>query len=228
MYDFWFTLGYAAIKPALVGDVEKLADFQFVDRVVVEADDSGITTRRGPSTGRLIKGSTTAVRKKIASNLSAVPGVPPIGIYTAGRFCQMVSIDQFQSGGKNTKFRDIMILANTAYKATSNYTAKVNTFPALMGMCLMDGLFVTLILKFVGKKATKGEKTELKEILAEFGVTSTDSDDFKKLAKFVAQKEFKRAVSLLMGGNGDQNPWDEDGTTLEQLLFSDKSPYAIP
>lgn len=229
MYDFWFTLGYAATDLGLVKKV--MPDpgkfkFTFVDRLVIEVGKGIITTRHGPSTGLLDKTVTTAMRQDIVGYFVANKVVaPPIGIYTAGRFCQLVSIPQFQSKVDPTTFADIMNSANSAYlAATKPGPSKNPAFPAVLGMCLMD----SLVSEAIRKHGDTPGNDELTEILGEFGVI-IGSSDWTILKTFVNDQGFKDAVGLLMGGTGDQDPWADAGTTLEQMMFwPGKSEYAIP
>jgi hypothetical protein len=229
MYDLWFTLGSTVLNPNLVdgpdgkGGIKALADFEFVSRVVTDYKPKKPVTRIGPSTGLLISGPTTSVWRFITDN---VPGAAPVSIYTAGRFCQLVMIPKFKSKDKKTTFRFIMDTAKKASDAAKCDIAKSADFPALMGLCLLDGELVARI------RASANPDVDLDKILAGFDVNRNNTNkDWEKIQSFVdaSNNDFKTAAGLLMSSDGDMNPWDEDGTTIEQAIFWEgKSEFSIP
>lgn len=260
MYDFWFTLGAATIDPAFItGQVTPVANFQFVDRVVLETnvtqmnvvppnvtsaasvtvtarDATNVSILRGPSTGLLTAAATTTVRTRIYAYLKSkyANAAPPVGIYTAGRFCQLVKISRFQSNNPASAFKDILSAANAAYIAAINGSpSNLSTFPAVLGLCLMDGSLKRVIKAWDDATVdpTKLQKqSDVSEMLNEFGiVTAPAANDrnWQLVKTFVAHPSFDTAVQFLMAG--DSNPWNDQGNTLEQMVFdNNKSPHAIP
>jgi hypothetical protein len=167
---------------------------------------------------------TDIVKYFVTANVAA----PPIGIYTAGRFCQLVSIPLFDSKTPNTSFLDIMKKANAAYiNATTTGKSNLPAFPAILGLTMMDS-FLTDAIRKPDTGTAVVSPADLVEILGEFGV-KIPSGDFTILQNFVNDQGFKDAVGLLMGGAGPEDPWADAGTTLEQMVFwTGKTEYAIP
>jgi len=233
MYDFWYALGTAVIShPGLFNAVQAAGPkFEFVTRVVVDAHQNGdVDVRRPKTTGLLEETSTNAVRLAIATFLKGfAQAVPPVGVYTAGRFSQLVKIPLFNTKDPASTFDDVLKAAKVAFNAALQGGAQpaLPTLPALLGLCLMDGKVQILIRKFPNG-FVPGEQAELAEFLGEFGVALGDPN-FLVLQRFVNNANFNHAFDLMMGPTNDQNPWDEDGTTLEQGLFwEDRSEHAIP
>jgi hypothetical protein len=224
MYDFWYALGVAAIKPRLLDAIAKEVKFDFVTRKIIETDQSGHKTvlPKGPNTGLLEYAATTSVRRTMARFVKKFsPSAPPIGIYCAGRFCQLMRICHFASQHPNdSKFTDIIKLANKAYIKALDGGPKsaMPTFPAFLGLCLMDGNFV-----FDFKRPTK----KLKEAVSEFGIrVGNASREWQIATAFVKTAEFQTATQYLMAG--DSNPWQAH-ITLEQIYFWPTfSEHAIP
>jgi hypothetical protein len=233
MYDFSYALGTAVIShPALFNAVQAAGpQFEFVTRVVTDTHQNGpVDVRKPKSTGLLEENSTNAVRLAIATFLKGfAQAVPPVGLYTAGRFSQLLKIPLFNTADPASTFQNILVAANAAYTAALHGAARpaLPAFPATLGLCLMDGGVQILISKFPNG-FLPGEQAELTELLGEFGVAFGDPN-FLVLQRFVNNANFKHAFELLMGPTSDQNPWDEDGTTLEQGLFWEgRSEHAIP
>ena len=122
---------------------------------------------------------------------------------------------------------DIVGLSNQAYRAALAATAPVSPpgrLPALLGLCLMDSQVVDLIRDFPNlpnnqptPRVTRFlDKTMLPEILDEFAI-QIDSPAWNLVRSYVKQTEFRRAAFLLM--EGKDNPWNEDGNTIEQMIF---------
>jgi hypothetical protein len=140
MYDFWFTMGAAIVKPALLDAIVNAKPaFDFLQRIIVEIEDGvPVLLPKGPNTGVLENASTTNVREAIAKfvrNFSS--SAPPIGIYCAGRFCQLVEIPFFDPAqSQNSAFKDILKLANTAYLTAvgAGPDSKLPMFPAFLGL----------------------------------------------------------------------------------------------
>jgi len=229
MYDFWYTLGATAIDPTLLAAIKKPV-FNFGQRLIIENVDSKPALRIAHSTGQLDNQATTDARAQIAGffagKKAAFPAAPPIGIYTGGRFCQLMTIRKFDSGDPQSTFARIIQRANTAYgkgvAAVSNPQSVM--FPAFLGLLMMDQKFV---VAFDGLPAAQVDPA-VKEIFGEFGIKVVDGNpDFELAKAIVKTQEFKDSVADLMGPN-NLNPWSDGGTTLEQALFwSNKSEYAI-
>jgi hypothetical protein len=219
MYDFWFTLGAAAIyHPDLVhNQINPYAAFDFVPRRVIEFSNGDFQIRFGPSTGLLRRDAATTVRLKIAAYLQSKFGVnaPPVGIYTAGRFSQLVKIPKFDSKDPKSTFDSIMANANTAYAvAIGGGVTKSPKFPAALGMSLVDGQVAGPIQNYAA--LPPADQATIAEILGEFQI-AIPSADFTILQAFVTNASFTLATQLLMVG--DQNPWADQGNTPEQMTF---------
>jgi hypothetical protein len=232
MYDFWFTLGVASMSPCLLEAIDRARPaFTFIDRWVVEIRDGDLVTRRGPSTGLLERDATTRVRLAIAAYTRDFSlASPPIGIYTAGRFCQLINIARFQGDQENSSLRDIFASAYKAYVTAlkGGAPSDLPTFPAMLGMCLMDQQVVDLIQNW--PELSPERLDQITEILDEFGL-EIGSRSWDILRAFVADPGFASAAGFLMAG--DENPWDEDGVTIEQMMFwpddgTEKGEHAVP
>jgi hypothetical protein len=225
MYDFWYTMGVAVIQPALLDAITPAKPaFDFGQRLVIDfVDDVPVLRPNAPSTGLLENKPTTDVRLAIATFVKGYSAsAPPIGIYTAGRFCQLVLIPYFASAQQDdSSFEDIIDLAHQAYvKAVgAGKESQLATFPAFLGLCLMDG---RLVQDFAAPTP------KLIEILAEFGMKPDATTlEWQIATAFVKAPEFGDATQLLM--LADNDPWQGGGSTLEQAYFWDgKSEYAIP
>jgi len=231
MYDYWFTFGAATMDPKMlhriVADkaVAKLRRqhqplFQFVRRQISDYDGAQWVLREeAPSTGWLNQAATEAVRDAIAADLQKKfrKAAPPVGIMTAGRFCQLLSIAPYYDVASETTFMSVMKLAQKAYgkAASGGLRPRSPKFPALIGLCLLDGF---LVQGFVGPSQ------ELLRILREFNVGSK-SPDFQIAARFTASKEYQKASHLLLFG--DQSTW-ETQVTCEQIRFWSGNEKALP
>jgi len=229
MYDFWFSLGVATVQPNFVDAFAGHAAFDFVQRTIVETDNTGkqIILPINPSAGVLRNNATTQVRVDIANYLQTfsqrnfgVPA-PPVSIYCAGRFCQLVKIPAFQSTLPNSSFRDIVALANTAYKKAvgAGKPSKMQSFLAFLGLCLLDNnLVADLILPQPTQKVL--------DAAAEFGISPGGTPYEWGLAKaFVQTQEFGDATQLLMVG--DANPWKSHATEEQAYFWDGFSEHAV-
>src|SRR5215472_11625764 len=100
MYDLWYTLGVAVIQPELLDAIKAAGPvYDLIDRLVIEVQDGERILRpKDPRAGLLEKRPTTSVRVAIAKFVKQFsPSAPPIGIYTAGRFCELVVLPNFSS-----------------------------------------------------------------------------------------------------------------------------------
>jgi hypothetical protein len=231
MYDFWFTMGVAIMKPSVLDDFNSVnPEFNFVPKLVVDMNVGMIPVPRklAPRTGLLTtptaeKDPTTALRLQISKSVrAAFPGAPPIGIYVSARFSQMLKIPFFSSALPNASgLVDIVKLANAAYtKATTAVgapTGNVLTFPAFLGLCIMDGNFVTALAQLTAAAM---------EVLGEFGIANP-SQELKIAQSFVSQNEFPQASNLLMAS--DSSSWTDSNPTFEQIFFwKGKTEIAVP
>jgi len=219
MYDFWYSLGAAVVDPGLLDAISKARpEFTFVERTVVEKVGANWFARSGPRTGLAERDSTTRVRVAIAKYLKVknFPMPPPIGIYSAGRFCQLMNIPFFQSTETNSTFRNIIRLTHQAFTEASAAAPApaLATLPAALGMCLLDGQISGGIRK-LPKPGSISVKA-LEQILGEFHIDLSGPHG-RLLKLFVKDPQFKSAVNFLMAG--DENPWDRTGNTLEQAVF---------
>ncbi len=224
MYDFWYTMGVATIKPALLDPIKSAAAFDFYPRIVIDVINGvNVTRQPGPSTGLLEEAPTEAVRLAIAKFVKAYsPSAPPIGVYTAGRMCQLVLIDHFSNASpKDTAFKNIIALAHSGYTGAvgAGPESKLPSFPAFLGLCLLDA---NMVLDFAAPTP------KLAQIVSEFGIKiDAGNREWQIATAFVQTQGFKKATFLLMAADND--PWQGGGSTLEQAYFwSGKTEYAIP
>ena len=229
MYDLWYVLGAAVMDPRLLDAISDAGpEFTFVPRQVIEITDGIFDARpQAPSTGLLKNGPTTAVRKAIAGYLGKTfPAPPPIGIACAGRFCQLMCIQPYA----DSTFVDIIkgqpdaggIVrgASPAYRRaiSGGLQPRLPMFPALVGLCLMDGNFTAGFAPL---------DDDVKSGLLEFGVDpAAGGDDWTIISRLALDNDFKSArEDSLLGNNA---PW-ESRTTCEQLIFwDDFNEHAIP
>jgi hypothetical protein len=219
MYDFWYALGVATIKPSLLVAIMKAKPtFPLVPRVLIEFPQ-GLPRPLpvGPYTGTLEENPTTAVREAMAAflqkfsveNYSVL--APPVGIYCAGRFSQLITIPYFNSKKpRESSLSNIFDLAHTAYlKAVGKGPeSKLASFPAFLGVCLMDTRFSTKI---------QTPTPEALAAAAEFGISPDRTKREWNIAQaFVKRVEFRGATYLLQGA--DKNPWSGH-VTSEQIFF---------
>jgi hypothetical protein len=158
-----------AITAAEAGDaasgIAPAPAFQRVTRRITEFDDAGTQTflANKPYTSGLLSksattgvpGATTGVRGAIWDWMSANPVAaanpplpPPISVYTAGRFCQFLKVNQFD-------FVNRIAQANAAYQGAlqgADPSTFSERFPAFIGCCLIDG-------ELAGKAATPADPT---------------------------------------------------------------------
>ncbi len=236
MYDFWHTLGRGIIDPpgllaAINGAKPSGPDFYFCQRLTTMIEDTGPVFRHGPSTGKLIENPTSSVRMAISKYVRQVSGsaAPPIGLYCAGRFCQLIKIKKFRSTNQQSALGDILNSAQKAYvSAIGGKPSNLPTLPAFLGLCMLDGQLADAIRTWPNgpQKQPLDAQSQMIEIAGEFGIV-TGTKDWNIVVRFVNSSDFQTAVDLFM--NGDNNPWAESGTTLEQAMFwPDMSEYAIP
>jgi hypothetical protein len=226
VYDFWFTLGTAIIDPGFLAVIKNpangiTANFHFVERVVVELDGENAIHRHGPSAGLLEEASTTAVRLAMANYIKGAPGAPPVGIYAAGRFCQLVNIPTFDSNHTpaDGNFDKIIALAHNAWVSAlgASPVPAIPAFRAFLGLCLCDQ---NLVFDFAAPTPA------LIEAASEFGITVGTSPAWTIASACVSHPDFSAGARLFM--LGDLDPWD-DAPTFEQAFFwKGRSEFAIP
>ncbi|HEV2446334.1 MAG TPA: hypothetical protein VGS58_10445, partial [Candidatus Sulfopaludibacter sp.] len=112
--------------------------------------------------------------------------------------------------------------ANQAYAAAiaGGLESQLPTFPAFLGLCMLDNLFVSAL----------GNPTpEVKQIVSEFGIVNDPpSLEWQIANRFVKNPQFKRSTKLLMeGDNSSWGPGGESGGELA-LFWPGKAERAIP
>lgn len=224
MYDSWFTMGLAVMRPALLDAINAAQPaFNFVERIVCEVQPDGklVALRKGHQTGLLENEPTTNVRRAIVKFAKAFSAsAPPIGIYCAGRFSQYARITNFASQlPDKSKFSDIIALANTGYRRALGTDAESTRpeFAAFLGACMLDGALA---------RELKTPTQEQIDIASEFGITADASNrEWRISTAFAATDEYMTAANLFM--TGDLDPWES--ISAEQIIFwEDFNEHAIP
>jgi hypothetical protein len=212
MYDFWFTLGSAIMNPALLDAINAVPPvFNLVDRTITETVGGKQTFKYANKTtaGLLDQESTCLVRDAIWNFLSknpAVPsksGPPPISIYTAGKFCQLLTIPMIS-------FAVNVGLANTAYTDSLKGAlpgAFSERFPAYLGVCLVD---TTLQAKL----AAPPPDVDVDNSVAQFGIDKGGTE-WPVITGFAADPNLAKATGSLL--NVPNGPWLK--TCDDQFLF---------
>ena len=94
--------------------------FYFCSRISIVADPRGksATTLGGPNTGMLEKGPVRGVRQSIYNYLNSIymANTPPVGLYTAGRFCQLYQIGPFRKRDNTSTLESILAYAQAGVK----------------------------------------------------------------------------------------------------------------
>jgi hypothetical protein len=231
MYDFWYALGTSIIDPDLLKAIQGAPPFfEFCPRLTIVTKNGQPALRHGPSTGNLKSKPTSDVRIAISAYLRKISSsAPPVGMYCAGRFCQLINIPRFQSTNDKSSLHHIIDHFHTAYLYALNggQPSTLPAFPALVGLCPCDGNVVNAMQQYPG--GDPGSRAEVMEILGEFGIRQFDDGnrDWYIIRRFVNSPDFSIGTTLFMGG--DNNPWFETGNTLEQSMFwNGTSEYAIP
>src|SRR5580698_6411616 len=214
MYDIWYAMEIAIMRPTLVGKIGQPA-FTFVRRQLIETDSNGnvvFQTNGSPSTGNIDETDSAAVRVTIANFVKGFSAsAPPISLYCAGRFCQMVNIAQFDTNTPgDTSFQAIVNLYHSAYASAlgSGTESSLDTFPAFLGLMAFDSTLVSEM---------NPVSARLPEVLDEFGI-ALNSREWDIASEFGADPNFGSAFQLLMEGNA--NPW-LDNPTNEPIFFWD-------
>jgi len=207
MYDFWFTLGSAIIDPGFLTTITNALDKPFFQlltlRLILETDPitGKIQTisQNTRTAGLLDLDKTPKFRLAVRAALPA--SAPPVSIYAAGRLSQLLVVP-------GIKFADVMSKASTAYanaKATVNPGNLPASFPAVIGLCLLDSTLASLIAK-PGDFTPDG--TDLKEFMMEFGISATpNTPERQMISNYVHDTKFGEAASSLLAG--DSTPWQD-------------------
>ena len=237
MYDFWFTLGSAIIHPEFLDAVGKTAqpNFNRIMRVTVESTlvptpETTETFMEAISAGKLDSAGTPKFRVALQQQLVALsrkgknPPPPPTSVYAAGRLSQLLTIEPLGFGGPNGHLAEAQRAFKNAVDQTpgANPAEFSNTFPAFIGLCLIDGGLRSLLedaapAAIAGDAATPTRALtnvsrsdgqivdDLGEILAEFGISSDPrSPERQVISNFLAGSE--DIIALMMRADG--NPWD--------------------
>ena len=221
MYDFWYATGVAIMRPKLLDVIEEAKpSFTFVKRRIVETDSAGKVEElpEVPGTGLMELDSTTRVRLAIAGFVRAFsPVAPPVGIYTAGRFCQLFAFGKFSSIHPDSTLRDVLNFAGNAYRRAlqAGPESSLPAFPAFLGAALMDGRMVDNLKTPLGIQ---------EEAIAEFGVIR-GSRDWDIAVSFAQDDDLIKASNRLM--NDDESLW-QHGTGEQMFFWRGRSEHAIP
>jgi hypothetical protein len=211
MLDLWHTLGTILVFPddffsasdALVKQIGGPL-FEWVPQVYSEERDANGVALSGPFAtfvnkvgGNLDKNITTAARSMLAQYVATHHGelAPPISIYTAGKFCQMLTVPSFDFKNKMNAFVTAFRRAGGTSLSPSRY------FLSLAGVSLLDfDLSATL---------SDASDPDRLGIYKEFRVTDPEK---AVMTAFVKDPDFIRAQKLLL----DPPDWD---SCLEQFSF---------
>jgi hypothetical protein len=226
MFDFLYTLGLCVIRPALVKAVSDLhPKFFRVQRTITEIDAAGketVVSKGSPQTGNLDKDSTEAVRARIGQFVKGYSqSAPPIGIYTAGRFCQLVNVPYFSSAKlNNSSFADIVALFHSGYLEAmhSEPESTLPTFPAFLGLIAMDAK-----MRFQFNQPTD----QLDRVLSEFGIVRGRDREWDIALRYDASQGFQEGVTLYM--QSDSDPWEDVGSGETFFWWNDiHTAHVIP
>ncbi len=191
MFDLWHTLGTILVFPtefftasdALTASVGRPL-FENVPLVYSEERDAqGIAIGAQGSKysyvnkvgGNLDGNITTAARTMLATFLSNHYGplAPPVGIYTAGKFCQMLTVPSFD-------FKSSMTAFANAFKAAGGVAISPSPcFLALVGASLIDASLAAVLIDPSDPRRAA--------IYQEFRVTDTEK---AVLSAFIHDKKF--------------------------------------
>jgi hypothetical protein len=231
MYDFWFTLGSAIMDASIFANIQTAVTASaftlLQSRRIVDTDTTGavIFDKTNTKTAGVLPAPSAAgvpsvtdgIRKSIRGFIQGNDNAPPVGIYTAGKFSQLLTIPWIDSATR-TNFAGVMRLATQAYgnaAAGTRVDELPDTFPALVGLCLIDHAMAGLIPL---SSVTTPDGPALQPVMAEFQISSNpQSLERQILSKFVHDPNFQTAATLLQ--QGDSTPWQE--VCGEQYFFWD-------
>ena len=124
-----------------------------------------------------------------------LPSAPPISLYTAGKFCQFLTVSAYD-------FKANIKLANSAYQAVAKGLSGTRSpnYPAFLGLLLIDsGLTDSL-------GATSFAPTPANQALTEFQISNaSEITSFQTLA--TSASSFRTAQANLLGGVGTDTTW---------------------
>jgi hypothetical protein len=211
MYDLWYSIGIAVMDPDLVKAMKAVPPkFDKVTRVITE--NGAVYSSNDQTAGLLEAGATTNMRSAIAAYLHRSPAAPPVSIFTAGKWCQFLTV--------GAMFVSCVQTAHTAFeKAAGNAPPKLSpSFPALLGLCLLDQAFCNLLM---------GNPTnpDLVEALGEFGVPAAPaSPDLKTLAAFAGDTSFQNARDAML--SAADGCW-ATGCSEQFVFWAGKNEHAV-
>jgi len=219
MYDFWFTLGSAVMDAGIFTNIQTAIKNSntppftlLTSRRIVEVGGKGFDKTNTKTAGLLSSVmpdfATDTIRQLIRSYIQGNKNAPPVSIYTAGKFSQLLAIKWIDSV-KQIDFPKIMTLANTAFvKAAKGATAGAlpPNFPAIIGLCLLDNAVATLIATSIPGTA---DGATLAAFMLEFGISKdAASPERMILTSYVTdQANFGLASGTLQ--QGDSTPWQD-------------------
>ncbi|MBS1857039.1 MAG: hypothetical protein JST11_16840 [Acidobacteria bacterium] len=229
MYDFWFTLGVAIMQSDFFGTVSAPPDFNHIVRLTVETDTSVTPPKiekfeNTISAGKLDSNGAPKFRAALNKQLKTlaaagmIPPPPPTSVYAAGRLSQLLLVPELGFSGEQGFFA-------VAHEAFSSAVADTNanvstfpaTFPAFLGLCLIDGGLRALLRNdgridrvMLTKELEVANRPDgpivddLGELLDEFGISrDANSPERKVLTGFLNGTE--GVVQDMVRRNG--NPW---------------------
>jgi hypothetical protein len=242
MYDFWYSLGLTIIRPSILKmpqpqvqnkSINDLAAIAFVPIDSRTIKDTGLPvggayafkpsrTSNAPGVLANDQGQTENVRKALAYSVKNYSSsAPAIGIYSAARFSQLISIKNFGNKKTPATFGQIIDNLHAGYVDAigTGPESTLSTFPAFLGLMAMDAL---LVADF----ATGTPK--LDQVLSEFGFDRS-TPEWQIASRFALSNGFTSPVTAALQ-NGDGNPWNEGSPTFEQVYFwpNGHSEYAVP
>jgi len=213
MFDLWYATGAAIMFPQMLDDVISKSNaislaagrpagaplfyhsptIQFCDgqnpNVPIKnpniGDPVAATAPIIQDAGFIVSAIIDDIRGAIKDTVHQwFPFAPPISLYTAGKFCQILTVPAFD-------IKNNISLANQGYQtAVQNLPAKRSpNFPAFLGVYLMDSGLTT---------SMAGGSPSVQEALAEFQIT--DPGEISAFAALAKPGKFLKAQSNLLGG----------------------------
>jgi hypothetical protein len=201
MYDFWYALGTAVIDPAFLNDLLVTGQPQFTPvpvRVITEQDGTGAQTAaftNKTTAGLLEINSCTAFRNYVRQRIIQFStAAPPISIYTAGRFSQLLCATKIG-------FKNLIGKLTTLYKSKSGNSHPAAAFVAAIGVCIIDQRLATQVALYPGQPIAQA-------FFVEFGITSSTDQTF--LSGFCGNQAFTDVQKALLKGTASTDtPWQD-------------------
>lgn len=193
MYDLWLTLGTAVKQPGLLDTIIAAGvKFNRVIRITIETSPTTGTNvfQERHAAGLLEPAATTKVRQAIRDALKG-KGATPITIFTAGRFCQFLSLSAADfNPAKPVDFKGVVNGFHAIYrKASATGPADLSApYTAFLGACLVDGTLS-------GK--VQAPDTDLAAALVEFGVDLTTPEG-KVVAATINDPDFDKVQASFL------------------------------